>query len=112
MTVASAMSQTFLTVPPTATVRETVAAMLASRQWCALVVGEGGVLEGILTLADVQTEAKKAAGAVGGRLQAQMLVSHKTDLNDSDPLKCEMDTRGLFLALSIDCPLFETTDSP
>lgn len=54
--------------------------MLASQQWCALVVGKGGVLKGILTLTDVQTEAKRAAGALGRRLQAQMLVSYGTDL--------------------------------
>ncbi|CAI5464710.1 unnamed protein product [Closterium sp. Yama58-4] len=41
------------------TVGEAVAAMVASRQWCCVVVGDGGRLEGLLTLVDVQQEVER-----------------------------------------------------
>ncbi|CAI5528810.1 unnamed protein product [Closterium sp. Naga37s-1] len=45
------------------TVGEAVAAMVASRQWCCVVVGDGGRLEGLLTLVDVQQEVERRVAA-------------------------------------------------
>eukprot|EP00897_Mesotaenium_endlicherianum_P006455 jgi/Mesen1/5838/ME000297S05026 len=61
--VAVAMSSNYVKVQASATVKEAVAAMLEGQQACALVVDEDDLLEGIMTLTDLQREAIRAAEA-------------------------------------------------
>eukprot|EP00245_Coleochaete_scutata_P001477 TRINITY_DN11800_c0_g2_i1.p1 TRINITY_DN11800_c0_g2~~TRINITY_DN11800_c0_g2_i1.p1 ORF type:complete len:379 (+),score=56.77 TRINITY_DN11800_c0_g2_i1:25-1137(+) len=55
----AAMRTNYAHVPVDATVGDAMHAMLCSREWCVLVVAEGGTLEGMLTLADIQQEAQR-----------------------------------------------------
>lgn len=57
------MSKSFAKVQATATVKEAVQAMLDVRQSCVLVVDENDLLEGIMTLSDLQQDVYKAAMA-------------------------------------------------
>lgn len=61
--VSEALVSRYVTVRETSTVREAVAAMLEGKQSCALVVDENGLLEGIMTLTDLQREALRAVMA-------------------------------------------------
>lgn len=61
--VGQAMSKSFAKVQATATVKEAVQAMLDVRQSCVLVVDENDLLEGIMTLSDLQQDVYKAAMA-------------------------------------------------
>lgn len=54
------MSRDCVKVHATATVKETLGAVVAARQYCALVVDENGLLEGILTPSDLKGEVLKA----------------------------------------------------
>ncbi|GJP55844.1 hypothetical protein CLOM_g14867 [Closterium sp. NIES-68] len=74
------------------TVGQAVAAMVASRQWCCVVVGEGGCLEGLVTLVDVQQEVERRVvaerrrggrGGRGGRRRAGGESAGESDGSDS-----------------------------
>jgi len=54
------MSKDFVKVNAMATVKESVGAMLAGGQRCALVVDENDLLEGIMTSSDLQREVFRA----------------------------------------------------
>ncbi len=58
--VAQAMSKDFVKVSAMATVKESLGAMLAGGQRCALVVDENDLLEGIITFGDLQREVLRA----------------------------------------------------
>jgi CBS domain-containing protein len=58
--VVQAMARDCVKVHPTATVKETLGAVVAARQDCALVVDENGLLEGILTPSDLQGKVLQA----------------------------------------------------
>jgi CBS domain-containing protein len=57
------MSKSFVKVLATATVKESVQAMLDARQSCAFVVDENDLLEGIMTLSDLKQVVLRAAMA-------------------------------------------------
>lgn len=59
ISVASAMRTYFARVEEWAYLREAMAEMQRKREWCVVVLGRGGTLRGILTLADIQEEASK-----------------------------------------------------
>lgn len=61
--VGQAMSKSFAKVQATATVKEAVQAMVEIRQSCVLVVDENDLLEGIMTLSDLQQNVFEAAVA-------------------------------------------------
>lgn len=56
-----AMSKDFVKVNAMATVKESLGAMLAGGQRCALVVDENDLLEGIMSSSDLQREVLRAA---------------------------------------------------
>jgi CBS domain containing-hemolysin-like protein len=58
--VVQAMARDCVKVHATATVKETLGAVVAARQDCALVVDENGLLEGILTPSDLQGKVLRA----------------------------------------------------
>lgn len=58
---AQAMTKECVKVNAMATVKETLGAILAARQRCALVVDENDLLEGIMTPTDLQREVLRAA---------------------------------------------------
>lgn len=57
---AAAMSKDFVSVNAMTTVKETLGAMLAGGQRCALVVDENDLLEGIMSARDLQREVLRA----------------------------------------------------
>lgn len=64
-----AMAKSFVKVSAMATVKETLGLMLAVRQRCALVVDENDLLEGIMTITDLERVVLRAAedhGSSGG----------------------------------------------
>lgn len=60
------MSKEYVKVLNTATLEETVKLIVENRQSCALVVDDDDLLEGILTLGDVQRGLSKASNGSRG----------------------------------------------
>ncbi|MCO5554939.1 hypothetical protein L7F22_008478 [Adiantum nelumboides] len=54
ITVAKAMRTSFTAVAPSITVHDALEIMLARKEWCALLVRDGNILEGIVTFTDIQ----------------------------------------------------------
>ncbi|CAI5464277.1 unnamed protein product [Closterium sp. Yama58-4] len=71
--VAVAMNTSFAAVGVRAMVRDAVASMVAHRQWCCLVLQDGGYLHGLLTLVDVQEEAERQLSAGGAAADVEAL---------------------------------------
>lgn len=59
ITVAVAMRTCFAAVAPSVTVHEALEVMLARKEWCALLVQDGNILEGIVTFSDIQQHAER-----------------------------------------------------
>lgn len=57
--VMSAMRTRYLALTGDAHVREAMSRMLAEKEWCVLVVNHENILEGLLTLSDIQQEAER-----------------------------------------------------
>ena len=60
--VADAMRTNFAVVSPSLSVQETLDIMLAKKEWCAFLVRDANILEGLVTLSDIQQEALMFAG--------------------------------------------------
>ncbi|MCO5581203.1 hypothetical protein L7F22_035081 [Adiantum nelumboides] len=59
ITVAKAMRTFFTAVAPSITVHDALDIMLARKEWCALLVRDGNILEGIVTFADIQQRVER-----------------------------------------------------
>lgn len=59
ITVAAAMRTCFIAVAPNVTVHETLEMMLARKEWYALLVRDGNILEGIVTFSGIQQHAER-----------------------------------------------------
>lgn len=69
------------------TVREAVGAILGGTQRCCLVVDEDNLLEGIMTLTDLELEAQRAAKAVARGEMAPLDVSGRTVTTENEKEK-------------------------
>ena len=71
--VADAMRTNFAAVSPSLSVQETLDIMLARKEWCAFLVRDTNILEGLVTLSDIQQEATMFAGNVNVKVSCAFI---------------------------------------